>query len=151
LVTTGIAARGIDIKNVFHVINFDLPSGDHGGIQEYVHRIGRTARIGHEGVATTFYNDRNEELAEGLVKLLMENDQQIPDFLEEYKPIDGVLTFDDDSGPDDDDDDQDTSGGADAWGGVPVGPTGAEAGVVADDGFKADDNSFVPTAADDNW
>lgn len=40
MVTTGVSARGLDIKNVLHVINFDLPSGQHGGIDEYIHRIG---------------------------------------------------------------------------------------------------------------
>lgn len=41
LVTTGVSARGIDVQNVVNVINYDLPSADHGGIQEYIHRIGR--------------------------------------------------------------------------------------------------------------
>ncbi len=40
LITTGVAARGIDVRNVTHVINFDLPSLDYGGIEEYTHRIG---------------------------------------------------------------------------------------------------------------
>lgn len=40
LVATGVTARGIDVRNVMHVINFDLPSMDHGGIEEYTHRIG---------------------------------------------------------------------------------------------------------------
>lgn len=40
MVTTGISARGIDVRNVKYVINYDLPSVDHGGIEEYVHRIG---------------------------------------------------------------------------------------------------------------
>lgn len=40
LITTPVTARGIDVRNVMHVINYDLPSMDHGGIQEYVHRIG---------------------------------------------------------------------------------------------------------------
>lgn len=40
LVATGVSARGLDIKNVMHVINFDLPRVQHGGITEYVHRIG---------------------------------------------------------------------------------------------------------------
>lgn len=41
MVTTGVSARGLDIKNVMHVINFDLPSPEHGGIDEYIHRIGK--------------------------------------------------------------------------------------------------------------
>lgn len=41
LVATGVSARGLDVINVMHVINYDLPSIDHGGIDEYIHRIGR--------------------------------------------------------------------------------------------------------------
>ena len=96
-----------------HVINYDMPSSDHGGIHEYVHRIGRTARIGNVGMATSFYNDRNEDIADGLVKLLLETKQEIPEFLDSYKP-DNVedLQFDDDT-------DDEAEGGAadgDAWG-----------------------------------
>lgn len=40
LITTGVAARGLDIHNVMHVINYDLPSPQYGGIEEYTHRIG---------------------------------------------------------------------------------------------------------------
>lgn len=40
MVATGVSARGLDIRNVMHVINYDLPSVDHGGIDEYIHRIG---------------------------------------------------------------------------------------------------------------
>lgn len=40
LVATGVTSRGIDVRNVKHVINYDLPSMEHGGIQEYIHRIG---------------------------------------------------------------------------------------------------------------
>lgn len=81
-----------------HVIKYDRPSGDYGGIHEYVHRIGCTARIGNIGMATSFYNDRNEDIADALTKLLVETKQDIPDFLEGYKPQDGEdLAFDDDS------------------------------------------------------
>ena len=45
MVATAVAARGLDIPNVKHVINFDLPSD----IDEYVHRIGRTGRVGNVG------------------------------------------------------------------------------------------------------
>lgn len=95
---TGVSARGLDIKNVMHVINYDLPSSDYGGIHEYVHRIGRTARIGNVGMATSFYNDRNEDIAEALTKILVESDVEVPDFLEPYKPAEeGKLEFDDDT------------------------------------------------------
>jgi ATP-dependent RNA helicase DDX3X len=40
LIATGVMARGIDVKNVLHVINYDLPSMEYGGIEEYTHRIG---------------------------------------------------------------------------------------------------------------
>ena len=104
LVATGVSARGLDIMNVMHVINYDMPNSDHGGINEYVHRIGRTARIGNLGMATSFYNDKNEDIADALVKLLLETKQPIPDFLEGYKPEDEEnLTFDDDTDNEGDD------------------------------------------------
>ncbi|KAI8096662.1 P-loop containing nucleoside triphosphate hydrolase protein [Halteromyces radiatus] len=80
LVATAVAARGIDIKNVMHVINYDLPDS----MDEYIHRIGRTARTGKSGLATSFYNERSEQLAPEITKLLVENKQKIPDFLEQY-------------------------------------------------------------------
>jgi ATP-dependent RNA helicase DDX3X len=86
LVATGVTARGLDVANVKHIINYDLPSTQHGGITEYVHRIGRTARIGNEGKATSFFNDRNDDIGEALCKILTESKQEIPDFLEQFKP-----------------------------------------------------------------
>lgn len=41
MIATGLTARGIDVRNVRHVINYDLPSMEHGGIEEYIHRIGK--------------------------------------------------------------------------------------------------------------
>lgn len=41
LIATGVSARGLDVKNVMHVVNFDLPSVAYGGINEYIHRIGK--------------------------------------------------------------------------------------------------------------
>lgn len=54
LVTTDIAARGLDIEGVTHVFNYDLPRDT----ESYIHRIGRTGRAGKEGVAITFVNAR---------------------------------------------------------------------------------------------
>ena len=54
LVATDVAARGLDVKHVSHVINYDVPAG----AESYVHRIGRTGRAGREGVAITFAEPR---------------------------------------------------------------------------------------------
>ncbi|KAJ8971885.1 hypothetical protein NQ314_000498 [Rhamnusium bicolor] len=78
LVATAVAARGLDIPHVKHVINFDLPSD----IEEYVHRIGRTGRMGNLGLATSFFNDRNRNLATGMLDLLIEAKQEYPSWLE---------------------------------------------------------------------
>ena len=96
LVTTGISARGLDIKNVMHVINYDLPGGRSGGIDDYIHRIGRTARIGNPGLATSFYNDRNTDISAALVKVLLETKQPVPDFLSSLLPEGGDLTWSED-------------------------------------------------------
>ena len=57
LVCTDVAARGLDIKNVSHVYNYDLPANS----KEYVHRIGRTARAGEEGIAINIVSQRDYE------------------------------------------------------------------------------------------
>ncbi|MGL4332438.1 MAG: helicase-related protein, partial [Bacteroidales bacterium] len=49
LIATDVAARGIDVQNVSHVFNFDLPQET----ENYVHRIGRTGRAGNNGIAIT--------------------------------------------------------------------------------------------------
>ena len=54
LVTTDIAARGLDIEGVTHVVNYDIPRTT----EDYIHRIGRTGRAGHTGEAVTFVNAR---------------------------------------------------------------------------------------------
>ena len=59
LVATDIAARGIDVDGVTHVINFELPDEP----ESYVHRIGRTARAGASGVALSFCDPRGARLA----------------------------------------------------------------------------------------
>ncbi|GLB43286.1 putative DEAD box helicase family protein [Lyophyllum shimeji] len=78
LVATAVAARGLDIPNVTHVINYDLPSD----IDDYVHRIGRTGRAGNTGVSTAFFNRGNRNIVRELVELLREANQEIPQWLE---------------------------------------------------------------------
>ncbi|KAG4065799.1 hypothetical protein HA402_012477 [Bradysia odoriphaga] len=84
LVATAVAARGLDIPHVKHVINFDLPSD----IEEYVHRIGRTGRMGNLGVATSFFNEKNRTICADLVELLSETKQEVPSFLEDFMSSD---------------------------------------------------------------
>ncbi|XP_059356203.1 DEAD-box helicase 3 X-linked a isoform X9 [Carassius carassius] len=78
MVATAVAARGLDISNVKHVINFDLPSD----IEEYVHRIGRTGRVGNLGLATSFFNDKNSNITKDLLDILVEAKQEVPSWLE---------------------------------------------------------------------
>ncbi|KAI8389500.1 P-loop containing nucleoside triphosphate hydrolase protein [Blakeslea trispora] len=78
MVATAVAARGLDIPNVTHVISYDLPTD----VDDYVHRIGRTGRAGNPGVATAFFNRANKPIARDLVDLLKEAKQEIPAWLE---------------------------------------------------------------------
>ncbi|KAF5316341.1 hypothetical protein D9619_006547 [Psilocybe cf. subviscida] len=78
MVATAVAARGLDIPNVTHVVNYDLPSD----IDDYVHRIGRTGRAGNTGVSTAFFNRGNKNIVKDLVELLREANQDIPGWLE---------------------------------------------------------------------
>ncbi|KAA0703620.1 putative ATP-dependent RNA helicase DDX4 [Triplophysa tibetana] len=80
LVATSVAARGLDIEHVQHVVNFDLPSS----IDEYVHRIGRTGRCGNIGRAVSFFDpEPDTPLARSLVKVLSGAQQEVPKWLEE--------------------------------------------------------------------
>ena len=81
LVATDIAARGIDISELSHVFNYDLPEVP----ETYVHRIGRTARAGADGTAISFCAPEEKEYLAGIEKL---NRRQIP--VVSGHPWDGV-------------------------------------------------------------
>jgi ATP-dependent RNA helicase RhlE len=66
LVATDIAARGIDVDGISHVINFDLPNIP----ESYVHRIGRTARAGAEGIAISFCDNEETAFLRDIEKLI---------------------------------------------------------------------------------
>eukprot|EP00942_MAST-04A_sp_MAST-4A-sp1_P010650 g10650.t1 len=82
LVATDVAARGLDVAGVKHVINYDLP----GNIEDYTHRIGRTGRAGNLGTATSFFvmdqgRASNMNIAKQLYKFLKQHNQEMPQFL----------------------------------------------------------------------
>ena len=62
LVATDVAARGIDVQGISHVINYDLPTQ----AEDYVHRIGRTGRAGRNGVAISFANVRDHHMVRSI-------------------------------------------------------------------------------------
>lgn len=78
MVATAVAARGLDIPNVTHVVNYDLPSD----IDDYVHRIGRTGRAGNVGTSTAFFNRGNKNIVRELIGLLREANQEVPAWLD---------------------------------------------------------------------
>lgn len=80
MVASDVAARGIDVQDVSHVINFDIPSLP----EEYVHRIGRTARAGKEGTAISFVSEKEEENFKEIERLIQQKIQlaKLPEKLE---------------------------------------------------------------------
>jgi len=81
LIATNVAARGLDIDNIQHVVNFDMPTD----IDDYVHRIGRTGRAGKTGIATALISDENAGVIPKLIEVLEGAQQEIPDFLMSYR------------------------------------------------------------------
>jgi ATP-dependent RNA helicase RhlE len=74
LIATDIAARGIDVEDVSHVINFDLPNVP----ESYVHRIGRTARAGRAGVAISFCANEERPFLRSIEKLIRDRVPVMP-------------------------------------------------------------------------
>jgi len=79
MVATEVAARGLDIPNVLHVINYDMPND----IDSYVHRIGRTGRARKAGLATALVSEKNRAIFPDLLKLFVETNQEIPEWFQE--------------------------------------------------------------------
>lgn len=79
LVATSVIARGIDVKDVKLVVNYDFPQET----KEYIHRIGRTGREGKEGMAVSFISPSalSTDMASDIVKILKESGNEVPAFL----------------------------------------------------------------------
>jgi len=84
MVATDVAARGLDIKGVTHVVNFDMARD----VESYVHRIGRTGRAGEVGTAITFWNpDYDKDCSPALVVIARNAGQEVPPFLQKYEKV----------------------------------------------------------------
>ncbi|CAN1286658.1 DEAD-box ATP-dependent RNA helicase 20 [Linum perenne] len=73
MTATDVAARGLDVKDVKYVVNYDFP----GSLEDYVHRIGRTGRAGAKGTAYTFFTAANARFAKELISILEEAGQKV--------------------------------------------------------------------------
>jgi len=78
LVATDVASRGLDVKDIKYVINYDFPTQ----IEDYVHRVGRTGRAGATGSSYTFFTADRSRHARELVNVLREAKQPVPEELE---------------------------------------------------------------------
>jgi ATP-dependent RNA helicase DDX5/DBP2 len=83
LVATDVAARGLDVKDIEVVINYDFPGGVNG-VEDYVHRIGRTARAGAIGKAYTFFTSGDAKRAGQLIGVLKRANQVVPPELQKF-------------------------------------------------------------------
>lgn len=83
MIATDVAARGLDVKDVKIVVNYDLPKN----IEDYVHRIGRTARGScKEGAAYTFVTGEDASVVKGLIEIMKDAKQEVPPALYDLRP-----------------------------------------------------------------
>ena len=82
LLATDVAARGIDVKDINKVINYDMPQN----IEDYVHRIGRTGCAGAKGESISYYCPKDSGLAKKLVDLLSKSNTEVPNKLKDMIP-----------------------------------------------------------------
>jgi ATP-dependent RNA helicase DDX5/DBP2 len=79
MIATDVAARGLDVKDIRCVVNYDFPHT----LEDYVHRIGRTGRAGATGLAYSFFTPDNYKFAQELINVLKDSGQRIPQRLYE--------------------------------------------------------------------
>jgi ATP-dependent RNA helicase DDX23/PRP28 len=81
LVATDVAGRGIDVKGIDLVVNYELPHT----IENYTHRIGRTGRAGRKGTAVSFLTSDDRDIMYELKELLIESKNHVPDALANHE------------------------------------------------------------------
>ena len=89
VIATVVTSRGLDIKGIARVINFELPVDN---FMDYVHRIGRTGRAEATGEADSLFTDNDRGNSQALIKLMKDAGQVIPAALARYAPT--KTTFD---------------------------------------------------------
>ena len=77
LIATDVASRGLDVKGITHVVNYDFPRD----MEDYVHRVGRTGRAGREGTAVSLFTREDWRKSCDLIKILTDSQQHVPDEL----------------------------------------------------------------------
>jgi ATP-dependent RNA helicase DDX46/PRP5 len=81
MIATSVAARGLDVKQLKLVVNYDAPNH----LEDYVHRAGRTGRAGNTGTAVTFITEDQEQYSVGISKALEQSGQPVPERLNEMR------------------------------------------------------------------
>lgn len=81
MIATSVAARGLDVKQLKLVVNFDAPNH----LEDYVHRAGRTGRAGAKGTAVTFITEEQEQYSVGIAKALEQSGQPVPERLNDMR------------------------------------------------------------------
>lgn len=89
MIATDVASRGLDVKDISYVINYDMPNG----IEDYIHRIGRTGRAGRTGTAYSYISADQSKLARELLKILKDAKQVIPPALVEMAERESTCIF----------------------------------------------------------
>jgi ATP-dependent RNA helicase DDX5/DBP2 len=80
MIATDVASRGLDVKDIRTVINYDFPPQ----LEDYIHRVGRTGRAGEKGIAFTFFTENESKMANKLIEILRKTNQHVPPKLEEF-------------------------------------------------------------------
>ncbi|KAI1000008.1 Pre-mRNA-processing ATP-dependent RNA helicase [Podosphaera aphanis] len=81
MIATSVAARGLDVKQLKLVVNYDAPNH----LEDYVHRAGRTGRAGNTGTAVTFITEDQEQYSVGIAKALEQSGQPVPERLDSMR------------------------------------------------------------------